>query len=91
MTTKSGKVSTICIKAGTSSEKQTIDHSDAMIMIIEGVAEITSNKENKSLKKDDSVFIHKGSEFQISNKSKTDLIYVLITGNMKVDNETSYR
>ncbi len=85
---KKGKITTVCIKGGTSSGKQTIDHSDAMLLIIEGAAKINSNKESKPLKKDDSIFIEKGMTFELINDSKTDLIYVLITGHVKVENET---
>lgn len=92
MAEQAGKVTTVCIKPDHDSGKQKIDHSDAMIVVIEGEATISSEKETKTVQKDDSAFIPKSTEFKISNKSEKDTIYVLITGNMKVqNNETTYR
>ena len=82
---KTGKVTTVCIKSGMSSGKQSLGNSDSMIVVIEGQASIDSNNETKLLAKSDSIFIPKNTDFEVFNKSKDDLIYVSIVGHMKVE------
>lgn len=77
---KRGRVSTIALAPGSSSEKQKNELGDAMLVVLEGLGTIICAGEEKTVEKSHAFFIHKGSEYEVRNNGKETLIYALITG-----------
>jgi len=72
-----GRGTVICLAAGHSSERYCADH-DEMIAVIEGEGIIEGGGAVRQLKKGESIFIEKGSEYRMRNTGKTEFIFVRI-------------
>lgn len=53
---------------------------DQMIVILDGEAMIKVAKQEEAVKKNESYFINKGSEYEIINTSNEILVFVVIEG-----------
>ncbi|MBI5223706.1 hypothetical protein HY990_04760 [Candidatus Micrarchaeota archaeon] len=72
-----GKGTAIALSSKKSSGKIKTEK-DQLIVVIEGNAKIAAGKEVKHLKKEESIFVAKGTQYEITNEEKDVLIYVII-------------
>ncbi len=74
---KKGRGQVTCLAEGRQSERYSADN-DEMIVVLEGEGTIEGGQLKRKLRKGDSIFIRKGSEYRLKNASREFFIYARI-------------
>jgi len=70
----------VCLAPGNNIGPHSTENGEEVIMVLEGEAVVEANGESKSLKKDECVFIPKGTMHDVKNKTDKNLVYVYFVG-----------
>lgn len=74
------KGSCVCLAPGNSIGAHSTENGEEVIMVLEGEATVEADGESKILKKDECVFIPKGTVHDVKNASDKNLVYVYFVG-----------
>jgi len=70
----------VCLAPGKSVGAHTTGNGEEVIMVLEGEAVVEANGEITKMKKDDCVFIPKGTVHDVKNPTDKNLVYVYFVG-----------